>query len=176
MSFHIDTNRINARGSLPEMNLLENWESNGVITIDMSQVAFNEARDGNSESRTNKTLKHIYTHTHAHTSEEQRTLRRIQEIIFPEGIKNINQANDVEIIFNADKYGCILITNDGASKKQRGGILGNSDKLMKILGIKVMNSNDAVEIVKECIRVRDEQCKIISNEFNEDLPNWVGQD
>jgi len=123
MSFHIDTNRINARGSLDDMNLLENWASNDVITIDMSIVAYNEARKGNNRKRTEKAMEHIYTHTHATTPEERAKLVAIQGIVFPDGIRDDNQSNDVEIVFNADKYGSILITNDGGSKSQPGGIL-----------------------------------------------------
>ena len=34
-------------------------------------------------------------------------------------------ANDIEIVFNAAKYEGILVTADGGSRRQLGGILGN---------------------------------------------------
>ncbi len=176
MAFQRDTNCINARNSLADINLLEQWTFNGVITIEMSEVAFNEARKGRNKNRIDKARRHIYTHTHASTVEEQDTLRKIQEIVFPDDIHDKSQANDVEIIFNAHKYGCILITEDGRSKRQPRGILGAAVQLEKLLGINVMSSNEAVEVVRERIRIRDDQCRRIAQEFNEKLPSWVGQD
>ncbi len=175
-AFHIDTNRINARGSLDDMNLLEKWAADDVIAIDMSMIAYNEARQGNNRRRTEKAMEHIYTHTHDTTPEERAKLVAIQKIVFPDGILDVSQANDVEIIFNADKYGCILITNDGGSKRQPGGILGSANRLKRELGIRIMSSNDAVAFVEEEIRERDEQCRRIAHEFNEALPAWVGKD
>ena len=169
LAFHIDTNRINARNSLPDMNLLEQWDSDGVINIDMSKVAFNEAKQGNNKQRFDKTHKYIYTHTHASTSEEQATLIKIQNIVFPDGLKNEREKNDVEIIFNANKYGCILITNDGGSKKQPGGILGSAILLDKELNIKVTSSEEAVETVRNKIRVRDKQCEQSAKAFGEEM-------
>jgi hypothetical protein len=176
LAFHIDTNRINARGSLDDMNLLEKWAANDVIAIDMSMVAYNEARQGNNRRRTEKAMEHIYTHTHATTAEERMKLVAIQKIVFPDGISDASQANDVEIIFNADKYGCILITNDGGSKSQPGGILGSANRLKRELGIRVMSSNEAVAFVKEKIRERDEHCRRFAREVNDELPAWVGKD
>jgi hypothetical protein len=158
------------------MNMLENWASKGVISIDMSQVASKEAQKGSNKKRTDKAREHILTHTHASTPEEQRKLKRIQEIVFPNGITNENQSNDCEIIFNADKYGCILITNDGASKKQPGGILGNAERLKNELNIRVMSDVEAVEEVIRCVQIRDSQCREIARAFNLKLPFWVGKD
>ncbi len=44
--FQIDTNRINSRRSLENMNRLEKWRRDGVIGMFMSDVANAEARDG----------------------------------------------------------------------------------------------------------------------------------
>jgi len=98
--------------------------------------------------RTEKAYSYISTETLASTPDEARMLRKIKDILFPRGVKNINERNDVEILFNAWKYGAILITDDGGSKRQPGGILGNRDKLTA-LGIQVMRDHEAVEIVKQ---------------------------
>ncbi len=39
LEFHIDTNRINARKNLKDMNMLEYWNENDVIYMEMSEVA-----------------------------------------------------------------------------------------------------------------------------------------
>lgn len=45
-----------------------------------------------------------------------------------------------------------------------------------VQGIRVMNSAEAVEAVREAIAARDEQSRRIAHEFNEPLPDWVGKD
>jgi len=137
LDFHIDTNRINAKSRLDFMNILEHWYENDVIFLEMAEVAQNEATKSQNSIR-----------TEASTPDEARMLRKIKDILFPRGVKNINERNDVEILFNAWKYGAILITDDGGSKRQPGGILGNRDKLTA-LGIQVMRDHEAVEIVKQ---------------------------
>ena len=42
LRFQIDTNRINARQNLPNMNLLEKWHNAGVIRLEMSEHSSNE--------------------------------------------------------------------------------------------------------------------------------------
>jgi len=61
--FHIDTNMINARGKLPAMTQLERWAEEGVILINMSNISFCEAQEGNNISRTKKALSQIFTLT-----------------------------------------------------------------------------------------------------------------
>ena len=148
LDFHIDTNRINAKSRLDFMNILEHWYENDVIFLEMAEVAQNEATKSQNSIRTEKAYSYISTETLASTPDEARMLRKIKVILFPRGVKNINERNDVEILFNAWKYGAILITDDGGSKRQPGGILGNRDKLTA-LGIQVMRDHEAVEIVKQ---------------------------
>ena len=45
--------------------------------------------------------------------------------MFPNGAKDDNELNDVRIVCEAKKYEAILVTGDGGSKAQPGGILGN---------------------------------------------------
>lgn len=175
LSFHIDTNCINARESLPNMNQLESWHNDGVIYIEISQKAQDEASQGKSVDRARKANNYIYTETLARTPREREFLRKISNILFPTGIQKSNQWNDVEIVFNAWKNQCILITNDGGSKRQPGGILGNQKRLAQ-LGIRVMSDSEAVNKVKEAIKKRDDRATRRASKSGEELPDWVGKD
>ena len=176
LKFHIDTNRINARQNLDNMNLLEDWKSKGVISLDMSETATCEAFAGLDIKRKEKTRNYWSSQDFADTPEERRIIESIENILFPSGAQNNNQKNDVKIVFNARKYIRYLITNDGGSKKQPGGILGNSERLEHELGIKVLTDEEAISLVKRFIKNRDITCKKISNRTSEPLPNWVGKD
>lgn len=174
-SFQIDTNRINSRGELQNMNRLERWHQDGVIHLDMSEVAHDEARAGGSARRTNKALGYIFTMTQASTLNEQEQIRTIERILFPHGAQTENERNDVEIVFNAQKYSRILVTNDGASKSQPGGILGKRSELARI-GVTVMRDSDAVAYVENAIRRRDALARQIAEHSGVGLPKWVGLD
>jgi len=132
VAFQIDANRINAKNSLGNMNRLETWHRNGVILIHMSQVAQDEARAGRNADRSRKAISYIFTITQGNTADEQARLRAIEGILFPQGAANQNERNDIEVVFNAQKYGTILVTADGGSKRQPGGILGNKDNLARL--------------------------------------------
>ncbi len=172
--FHIDTNRINASGSLEFMNQLERWHEAGVIQIEMAERAQGEAARGGA-SRAHKAYGYVYTMTMAGTKEEADYLRRIEGVLFPDGVKSQNEQNDVEIVFNAKKYGCILVTDDGGSHKQPGGILGNRERL-RLLGIEVLTDREAVAVVRQLIRDRDERERRRSSISGQPLPEWVGRD
>ena len=174
-SFQIDTNRINSRGHCPNMNQLEQWYRDGVIQMDMSEVAQRESRADRDQKRVEKTFDYVYSETLANTHEEQEWLRKIETILFPKGAKNSNQRNDVEIVFNANKYGSILITADGASKSQPNGILGHKVGL-KELGIVVMSDEEAVTYVRDLIQKRDQQAIKEYEIFGVQLPDWIGKD
>jgi len=176
LRFQIDTNRINARQGLPSMNQLEIWARNGVIELEISERALQEAMIGNNTERTAKAIDHIFSMTYADTNNEQNRLRNIQQILFPGGVKDRNQKNDVEIVFNAGKYCYTLITNDGGSKSQPGGILGNAYNLKKQLDIDVVSDSEAVNLVQRRIRDRDALCRRISKEYSQPLPEWIGAD
>lgn len=174
LSFQIDTNRINARGSLPNMNQLEEWRANGVIRLEISKVAHDEASFGNSVRR-EKASSYIFSHTQATTPNEVNLLKNIERVVFPSGIKTQNDANDVEILFNAKKYCHILITDDGDSERQSGGILGNTRRL-EGLGIRVMRDSNAVVCIQDKIKMRDEWARKVSTYTGQALPDWVGKD
>ena len=181
LSFQIDTNRINSRQREEAMNQLETWACNGVIELDMSERAFNESISGHNKGRVAKAMKYIGSFDFAETHEEREQLRRIAEILFPGGVTKQSEENDVFIVFNAGKYGRILVTNDGGSKTQPGGILGNAERLKQELKklklkVEVMRDVDAVGMVTRRIKDRNAHCRQSSQERNKPLPGWVGLD
>ena len=175
LDFIIDTNRINARTCLKNMNILERWKEDGVISLEMPEVAQSEALQGNNSNRADRAYSHV---GFIAGSDDSPFVKRneIERILFPHGIRHDSQRHDVDIVFTAGKWvGWILITDDGDSKSQPAGILGNKDALAAI-GIKVMRDHEAVELVKQKIIDRDKRAKRISHAEGELLPDWVNKD
>jgi hypothetical protein len=175
IDFHIDTNRINSKANLMNMCILEHWDKEGVIYIEMAEVAQEEAAEGRDSNRSEKAYSYIATETLVSTAGEAQLFTQIECILFPGGAANRNERNDVEIVFNAHKYDAILVTDDGDSKRQKGGILGNRMNLEN-LGIRIMRDQEAVELVKKKIQKRDDNAKRIAIKFGKALPEWIGKD
>ena len=175
VTFQIDTNRINARGSLPDMNQLEAWHEAGVIMMQMSQVAQGEAKSGASALRSKRAISYIFSITYGDRPDEQADLRAIEEAIFPGGAATETERHDVEVAFNAKKYGAILVTNDGLSKRQPRGILGSRAALARI-GAQVMTDSEAVAYVRQKIAERDQRMRLRAQREGTPLPDWVGAD
>jgi hypothetical protein len=172
--FQIDTNRINARGGQLHMNRLERWNDDGVIEVIISETAATEAaRGGALQAR--KAMSYVQSQTLATTEPEAVTMRKIEMAIFPGGAKSSSERNDVEIVFNAEKYSRILVTTDGGSKRQPGGILGARKKLAA-LGITVMTDAEACAYVEGLVAARDERARQAAREAGTVLPQWVGRD
>jgi predicted nucleic acid-binding protein len=172
--FHIDTNLINARGKLDTMNQIEKWASDEVILVHMSGVSFNEAQAGENSHRTRKALTHIFTFTDETIDFDDLMYRRIETTLFPQGIKCENERNDVKIVYEAAHYQAILITHDGDSRKQPGGILGNRDKLKDI--VEILRDTEAVELIREKIVERDNFNREVNRKLGLQLPEWTGRD
>src|SRR5436305_8335915 len=100
---------------------------------------------------------------------------QIERTIFPDGAEVKSERNDVEIVFNAYKYGAILVTNDGHSKSQPRGILGSRDDLAK-LGISVMTADEAAGYIARAIVARDQRIFEHCYRLRIRPPEWVGQD
>ena len=81
----------------------------------------------------------------------------------------------MNIVFNARKYGAILVTHDGASKRQPGGILGSREPL-HALGVSVMTAHEAVDYIRRRIAERDKRARRLASERGVKAPNWVGED
>jgi hypothetical protein len=171
----IDTNLINARQKLESVNQLEKWATDRVILINMSGTARVEALAGGNPQRSQKANQQIFTTTTPAAPDEAR-FKIIEGILFPEGAKDENQRNDVRIVADAIHYAAILVTQDGGSKAQPGGILGNRDALAKRFAIRILTPDEAVTMVQEKIRERDESNRHVAREFGGELPEWTGKD
>ena len=175
LHFAIDTNRINARQGLPSMNRLERWKEDGVISILMPESAYAEALRGADAKRLLKTRLMIFSINTLESPDELELRGKVEKIICPSGRPDASTANDIDIIVNAHKYGCILITADGGSRSQPGGILGRHKELLA-LGIRVVSDAEAVALVEQCIRSRDEAAIKSASVQQEEPPAWVGED
>jgi hypothetical protein len=153
---HIDTNLINARQKLAAVNQLEKWYADGIIMINMAGTARGEALAGRDVARSRKANQQIFTLTPPVPIDSAR-FKAIESALFPDGAKDENQRNDVRIVADAIHYAAILVTNDGGSKSQPGGILGNRDALRKRFALRILSADEAVEVVRKAIRERDDR-------------------
>ena len=78
------------------------------------------------------------------------------------------------IVCEAIKFNAILVTNDGGSKNQPRGILGNASKLKDY--VQIMRDTEAVDFINSKITRRDEINKKVAEHIGEALPEWTGQD
>ena len=170
---HIDANLINSRQKLPAVNQLEKWAEDDVILINMSGTARDEAKAGGSEQRNRKADAQIYTVTPPVEAGDP-VYEQVEKALFPTGTRSANQQNDVKIVAEASKYQAILVTADGASNSQPGGILGNRDKVKGL--VTIVSPTEAVELVKRKILERDNFNRQVAREYKLDLPSWTGID
>ncbi len=70
----------------------------------------------------------------------------------------------------------ILITDDGDSKAQPIGILGNAKELSSLYGIEVITDEDAVQKVSHLITDRDKLACSVARDTGLPVQPWVGQD
>jgi hypothetical protein len=175
LSFQLDTNRINSRGKLANMNRLQKWHEADICDIILSDTMIAEATADNDPLRTQKAYEYVYSITTEDMNDGDPRWKAIENLLFPKGASTPNEQNDVMIVFTADKFGRILVTNDGGSKRQPGGILGNRGKLRQ-LGIRVMSDDEAVDLVVEALKQRDESAYFIASHTGQPLPDWVGKD
>jgi hypothetical protein len=172
---HIDTNLINSRQKLVAVNQLEKWYADGVILINMAGTARDEAVAGGNARRTQKANQHIFTMTPQATVPSER-FKAIESVLFPGGARGKNQQNDVRIVADAIHYAAILVTNDGGSRSQPCGILGNRDALDQRFGIRILSAHEAVDFIRSKIRERDDFNRQIVREFGGTLPEWTDTD
>lgn len=170
----LDANRINSRQKLPWMNQLDEWADNDVIRLQMSETSQSEAARG-GEKQCHKAMGYSATETLAESPHEELWLQQIEEILFGKA-EDESQRNDVDIVFNAKKYGAILVTNDGDSKRQPRGVLGCRDELKNRMGICVMTDEEAVAHIKDKIAQRDENARKQAEMEGTPVPDWVGRD
>ncbi len=172
--FHIDTNLINARQKLPEVNRLERWCADEVIMINMSGTAHAEAQADGNNLRARKAAQHNYTIDAVQFEIEPSDL--FDKVCAILEAQTENQKNDARIICTAIKYHATLVTNDGGSKTQPGGILGNRDKIREIADLQIMSPAEAVAFVEGKVAERDAFNGRIASESGMPLPPWTGAD
>lgn len=170
---HIDTNLINARQKLVAVNQLEQWCNDGVVLINMSATAHSEAQADGNAIRTQKANQNIFTVTEPIEPDDP-LFQKVESALFPEGAQDENQRNDIRIVCEAAKYAAILVTGDGGSKTQPGGILGNRHKLKGL--VQILSPDEAVKFVRGKIQERDEFNVRFVNELGGELPPWTGHD
>jgi len=152
----IDTNAINARQGIKALNQLERWRKDGVIMLMMPERAFKEADAGDNAERSEKALRQVCSNSERITQEHHRLFAAISTAIFPKGVRGSADQNDVEIVYQAADWDHVLVTADGGSKRQPGGILGAKSALFEI-GVTVIGCDEALEYVRKLIKARDER-------------------
>lgn len=173
--FMLDANCINARQKDAALNRLEALHDDELIEIILCETSFHEACAGGGVGRFRKAVRFGVSITHLETQEEQQLLQAIEQAVFPNGAKTRQQKNDVVILFNAHKYGRILITDDGDSKRQPRGILGSRDELLK-LGVRVMRPEEAVRYAEQRASVIKDQVRKICSMDGTAVPHWAKSD
>lgn len=176
--FHLDANLINARQKLGSVNQLEKWRDDEVICLAMAGIAHTEAQAGagaNAEARKSKAASHIFTIDDAGEAKEDDTYAKVEKTLWGKAA-NDNQANDVEVVCEAIKWHAILITNDGDSKSQPDGILGNREKLHQRFGVLIYRPEQAVEIIRSKIAERDQFNAQVAALRGKPMPAWTGKD
>jgi hypothetical protein len=171
----LDTNRINSRGKLPNVTQLEKWAKDGVIILGLSETAMKECHAGSDAIRSEKASGYIYAIASIDSPRELEILRDIERIVFPLGPKDANERNDVAIAFTASKYNEILVTADGDSRKQPGGLLGHRKELSD-LGVRIMSDEEAVQHVRIRIKDRDILAARAAKIACRPEPDWLGKD
>jgi len=156
------------------MNKIEKWANDEVILVNMSGVSFKEAKAGNNEERKNKADRQIYTLTCEFIDFNDSVYLKIAAALFPQGTQNENECNDVKIVYEAMRYSAILVTQDGNSRSQPGGILGNREKLKDV--VRILSPDEAINFISEKISERDEFNRRVASEFGGQLPEWTGKD
>lgn len=173
--FCLDACCVNARGKLDAINRLEAWHANGVIDLRFPEDAQREAEDGKNPGRVTKARSYWIPLTMANTEEERAFLKEISRTIFGDRPLSPGEMSDARIVFTANKDSSILVTRDGASKTQPGGILGAAADLAK-LGVTVMSDVQAVRFVEKEIAQRDRTECLMAKRFGRAVSDWVGSD
>lgn len=168
----LDTNCINARQADVAINQLEKWSEDGVIDIIMCETSHREASAGGSAARFRKAEQYVFSETAADTDQEQHQFVAIEQLLFPGGADTQGKRNDVDIVFNALKYGRTLVTNDGGSRRQPGGILGCADALNR-LGVQVKRPEQVVLQVRARVNLVKDQVRKVCAIRGIAAPPWT---
>ncbi len=151
LEFVLDACCVNARGRIAELNELDMWRERDVIELNWPEAAHAEAlRADRSGHRARKVAGHLVALTYADNAEEKALLRRIQDLVFPGGVRDENERNDVLNLFVAQKYIQRLITLDGTSRKARSPLACRA--ALHALGIEVVTPAEALDLLHTQLR------------------------
>ena len=172
----LDANCINARGTDSAMNQIDKWRADRVVVVLMDETTHAEAARGWSARRSRKAMGHVFSMDVGRSADDEAAWWAIERILFSSGCKNDNERNDVQLVFQAMKHNANLVTRDGASRRQPGGILGNRDELARAVGVRILTPEDAVKKVREKLQIRDERTRYLAGRHGLPLPAWLGKD
>lgn len=163
-----DTNCINAKHEIDDLNRIEEWHKNRVIDVILASDSVEELKHYRAGAK--EAAKQIHVEPEPGRGDPPEEIRKI---VFPAGYskdeeKRRNEEIDVWIVASAGKYGRALITSDRA-------ILRAAEGLSKI-GIKVRSPAEATQEVADRIESRDETDLQMHTEFGTKLAEWYGKD
>ena len=176
LRYMTDTTRANACGRLQNMNQLQRWSDDGVIELIMSDVVRDEIAGAGTSAHFDRVDGTPYTIGGNLNNNERATRAGMERVLFPGGATTQNQRNDVEIVFQAKKYGGALITADGGSGRQPGGMLGRRNEMLAAFRVRILTDQEAVDEVREKISERDRWVRQHNEDLGMPLPGWLGQD
>ena len=154
--FIVDSNRVNSRGALPAMTTLRKWADAGDIKLDYTEEIWAELENSQNPKiqAASRELGARFANS-LDEKEEAEERSKIAQIVFPNGLQFDSDRVDVDTIRIAQLWNAIVITNDGDSKRQPGGILGAKRRLHQEIGVEVMRDFEAEKLVIQLIRERD---------------------
>lgn len=149
LKFFLDTNCVNARQRNVSLNALERARAQGRVTLIYSDAAYGEAAFNNA-ARSDKVAKYSCIAIDPLWGRNDELRAAIELILFPNGARSQNERNDVLAVYQAERLRWPLVTTDGASKRQPGGILGRAAELAR-LGIEVLSPEVAYARVRSAV-------------------------
>jgi len=151
--FHLDAELIDARQGLPEVRQLEKWREDGVILLNMSGAAYDEAHEVRAD---------------------RKLLAAGEDVIFVKA-DNDGQRNEARTVCDSIQRRATRVAGDGGSKSQpRGGPDRRDDP--RPLGASIMSVSEAVAYVRRQIARRDAANVEIAEATGQALPGWTGRD
>lgn len=171
----LDANATNSRQKNVALNTIERWRDNEVIMLMMADASWQEAFGGNDTRRHSKAATHIAGDSGRITRQQHDLYSAIEHVLWGTAAGADSERNDTKIVYEAGAWGYILVTNDGASKRQPRGILGSRADLAAF-GITVMRPEEAVAHTRLTIQERDARTKSVCAALGIPVPAWVDHD
>lgn len=174
LTFQLDTNRINTRGNETATTELEKWAELGVIELEWSRSVYDElSQDAPNGRNWRKANKRLVAHASITAPEEHQKLREIENIVFPGGVLNQNEKNDLFALFTAWKYLTIFVTLDGLSGKPRKIL--TKQMALKRIGVNVMSDTEALAFMHDHLSKKANKERLLSNSLGQSEPAWISK-